>query len=340
MSLKLTSFSLLTSLSLLSACQMPIQRPLQQLNAFADSAPALESEGQKYQLRDEGHAYGFFHSYNAFKACAAPGGLGRKLHILLPRDYAANSRQAYPVVYMNDGSTAFFANNSVGRSWDVAGTLSALKAQQLIQDVIVVGVTSAARDSEYTYAPFADQRQCCQAEQYARELANCIKPFIDRNYRTLPQPEHTAIVGSSHGGLSSFFIATRQPQTFGSAASLSPSFWAGLDYNYLDVNNKQLANSGLIEPIAPLLANSTLRPKFWIDWGLRRDGGTLNEVIERLASKRSKEMAELLQKRFGYHLGQDLYLYEDPTGGHDENAWKPRFGMMMKAFFPKQAARN
>lgn len=324
-------------LCLLAGCQAPRQLPVpnRALVAQADTGQTLEFEGLKYRAYDEGHAYGTFHTYGAFKAC--PDARSRKVHILLPRDYGKTDAR-YPVVYMNDGQTAFSAANSVGRTWDVAGTLSQLKAQGAVQDVLVVGMAPPARDQEYTHAPFADGRLCCEAERYAREVASCIKPFIDKHYRTLPDRSHTAIVGSSHGGLSAFFVATRQSATFGYAASLSPSFWAGPDFNYRDDDSKRLADSPLVQPVAGLLANPVQRPTLWIDWGLRRDGGQINDTVERLASKRSREMVQLLQTGFNYRPGQDLFSYEDPTGGHDEHAWGPRFGMIMKTFFPARRA--
>lgn len=315
----------------LSACQAAPVRPPVNLQARSADLPVLEIDGQKYRAYDEGHAYGTFHTYDALKACA--DARVRRVHVLLPRNYA-QSTQRYPVVYMNDAFTAFFVNqhNPVGRTWDVAGTLSQLKGR--VQDVIVVAMTPVVRDREYTLTAFADQRACCQVEAYAREIAGCIKPFFDKNYRTRPEREHTAMVGSSHGGLASFVIATRQSQTFGYAAALSPSFWAGLDYNYRDDDSKRITDSALVQPVAATLADPARRPALWLDWGLKRDGGDINAVTERLATKRTKEMAELLQTRFGYRAGRDLFVHEDPTGGHDEHAWKLRFGLLMQAFFP------
>ncbi|MEZ0367804.1 MAG: alpha/beta hydrolase [Candidatus Sericytochromatia bacterium] len=323
--------ALLALLLGLTACQAPLRMPV---NLQAQRTPVQTEQqmaGQSYRAYDEGHAYGTFHTYDALKAC--PEAKVRRVHVLLPRDYAQSGRR-YPVVYMNDAFTAFFVNqhNPVGRTWDVAGTLSQLKGR--VQDVIVVAMTPVVRDREYTLTAFADQRLCCQVEAYAREIAACIKPFFDQNYRTRPEREHTAMVGSSHGGLASFVIATRQSQTFGYAAALSPSFWAGLDYNYRDDDSKRIADSALVQPVAGILADPARRPTLWLDWGLKRDGGSINETTERLATRRTKEMAELLQTRYGYRPGRDLFVHEDPTGGHDEFAWKVRFGLLMQAFFP------
>lgn len=51
------------------------------------------------------------------------------------------------------------------------------------------------------------------------------KPFIDRNFRTLPDREHTFIGGSSMGGLMSLYALLQYNDTFSRAAALSPSIW-------------------------------------------------------------------------------------------------------------------
>ncbi len=51
------------------------------------------------------------------------------------------------------------------------------------------------------------------------------KPFIDHNFRTLPDRAHTFIGGSSMGGLMSLYALLQYNDTFSRAAALSPSIW-------------------------------------------------------------------------------------------------------------------
>jgi predicted alpha/beta superfamily hydrolase len=51
-----------------------------------------------------------------------------------------------------------------------------------------------------------------------------LKPKIDSDYRTGPEPEHTGIMGSSLGGICSMVLAWDHPEVFGRAASLSGAF--------------------------------------------------------------------------------------------------------------------
>jgi predicted alpha/beta superfamily hydrolase len=56
-------------------------------------------------------------------------------------------------------------------------------------------------------------------------LTRTFKPYIDENYPTRPDREHTFIAGSSMGGLMSLYAVTRYNRVFSRAAALSPSLW-------------------------------------------------------------------------------------------------------------------
>ena len=91
------------------------------------------------------------------------------------------------------------------------------------------------RPTRYTYGGVHD---------YNNYIVNHVKPFIDRNYRTLSSAKYTVIVGmrfmieedkinvifigSSHGGLAAFHMGLSHPKIFGIAICMSSSFWAGL----------------------------------------------------------------------------------------------------------------
>ncbi len=104
---------------------------------------------------------------------------------------------------------------------------------------------------------------------YNNYIVNHLKPFIDRNYRTLSGVKHTVIVGmtltfdfrvrtstclgSSHGGLAAFHMALSHPTIFGIAICMSSSFWAGLDW---------LIGSSLTNLFCPLETSSLIRVCF------------------------------------------------------------------------------
>jgi hypothetical protein len=62
---------------------------------------------------------------------------------------------------------------------------------------------------------------------------------------------------------------------------------------------------------------SKVRPRFWIAWGLKRDGGNHNTMVEAVATNRSKELAWILTDKYHYQYDKDLFVYEDNLGGHE-----------------------
>jgi predicted alpha/beta superfamily hydrolase len=326
---------LISAFLLLAACGGPMEEldpassaPLGQQQSAAGTQ--FTKGGQVAWFHDEGFSYGFFHTYDAFKV-AGPNDVPRKVHIFVPRDYETSGRR-YPVIYMNDGQAVFFNGGASGKSWRVGQTLSDLKARGLIRDVIVVALYPLERNREYTHVFWAPGQECCALEGYTHYVADSVKGWVDANYRTLPEATNTAIVGSSHGGLASFYMSNRRPDRFGMAGAMSSSFWAGLDV--FVANGGPLSSSELIRLTQGTLANSTLRPRLWIDWGLRRTAGFHDSVIEDAATRRGQEMVDLLRNRYAYGSFH-LKTHVDPLGGHDEDAWAYRFGLLMQHFFPR-----
>ena len=285
-------------------------------------------------FHDEGQASGFFHTYDCFQMGGADE-RPRKIHVFLPREYE-HSGVCYPVVYMNDGDTAFFPGGLVGKSWWVAEVLTSLYDSNTICPLIVVAVCPLNRDREYTHAPLfpqwvIQQQNCCGLETYARYLSQSVKPFIDRHYRTLPEAITTTILGSSHGGLAAFYTACCHPTCFGNIGALSPSFWVGLDTGLGMFT--PLERSKLLAMTAKTLRDPALKPRIWLDWGLSRDNGFHNWFIEHNATKRGREMSRLLEQKFGYIQGQNLFVYEDPQGEHTEESWSRRLPYILEAFY-------
>jgi S-formylglutathione hydrolase FrmB len=298
------------------------------VNAVAFPPPSDRSfpfqvEGQQVWIhRAPGGAY---HTYDALRSCSnAPA---RKVHVRLPASYGTPGLR-HPVIYMNDGDTAFWGGGAAGKSWRVADTLARIGSR--VGDPIVVAMEPIEREREYTYTFWMPTRASGGLAEYARQVGECIKPFIDRVYATDASREKTAIVGSSHGGLAAFWIGTRYADRFGFIGALSPSFWAGLDTIPLQ-SSRRLESTTLVSDVRTTLRDPARRPRVWVDWGLRRDGQFHNDVIEGAAQRRGEEMVSLL-KSYGYQEVTNLYVHVDPIGGHDEDAWAYRFELLLGAF--------
>src|SRR5260370_23055939 len=90
-----------------------------------------------------------------------------------------------------------------------------LDKMNAIEEVIVVGIHPNERMQEYTLPGYED---------YGRFLVEKLKPLIDGKYRTLTGPMDTAVMGSSLGGVVSFYLGWQWPDVFGKVACLSSMF--------------------------------------------------------------------------------------------------------------------
>jgi pimeloyl-ACP methyl ester carboxylesterase len=293
--------------------------------------------GQEGWFHDRGHWGGYFHSYDRFQV-GGEWDAPRQVHIFLPRDYEV-SQECYPVIYTNDGDTAFFPGGGYQKTWDMASILTRLYLGNQIRKVIVVAVCPVNRDYEYTHAPVKD----CDwggLDNYATYLAQSVKGFIDANYRTIPDAEASLVLGASHGGLAAFYTATQHPDCFRCVAAFSPSFWVGVDSmtdSYLfDLSGHffgNLESSALLFAAAETLNNPDKRLKIYLDWGLVREGGFHNSFIEERATARGREMRDILVNKFGYRENENLFVVEDPNGEHTEESWAARMENVLKIFF-------
>lgn len=148
----------------------------------------------------------------------------RRIWLYLPPGYN-NSTDHYPVIYMHDGQNLFDAVTSYVGEWEVDETLNELHEDGY--DVpIVVGIDNGGADRISEYTPWINsQYGGGQGDLYIEFIVETLKPYIDENYRTLPNREHTAIWGSSLGGLISYYGVLKYQDVFSRAGVYSPSYW-------------------------------------------------------------------------------------------------------------------
>lgn len=149
----------------------------------------------------------------------------RSIRLYLPPDYY-HSKRNYPVLYMHDGQNLFDQITAYSQEWGVDEIMDSVYSQNIKNACIVVGIDNGESKRIDEYSPWKNpQYGGGEGRGYADFLVNQLKPFIDQHFRTKPQPRHTAILGSSMGGLISFYTALEYPNVFGKVGIFSPSFW-------------------------------------------------------------------------------------------------------------------
>ena len=144
----------------------------------------------------------------------------KKIWVYLPKGYET-SAQKYPVIYMHDAQNLFDSQTSYVGEWNVDETLDSLNAK-----VIVIGIEHGGEKRIDELTPFKHEKYGGgQANAYLDFIVNTLKPKIDATYRTKTNAKNTAMIGSSLGGLVSFYAAVKYPEVFGKIGCFSPAFW-------------------------------------------------------------------------------------------------------------------
>lgn len=234
----------------------------------------------------------------------------RTVDVYLPPGYDYDSQRRYPVLYMHDGNNLFYPQLAFGRHpWHADIMLDRLINHGLMQPVILVGVfNSPGRDYEYTWTPmrFRGHSSGGGGHYYAHFLVDELKPLIDQSFRTLTGPEFTGTMGSSLGGLISWYLGLYFPFVFSRIGLISPSLWWGRGHAFSELHK-----------LSPQL-------QIWLDMGTREGS---RRAVEHLRG-------QLVQR--GYREGDNLGYLLDRGGRHHEHAWGQRLHLPLMFFYGRK----
>ncbi len=152
----------------------------------------------------------------------------RRAYVCLPDGYFDDEEKRYPVLYMFDGHNLFSdAEATYGKCWGLSEYMSATRTQLIIA-AVECDREGNGRLSEYSPVDFAYKDSVTvkgRGKKYMDWLVGTFKPYIDGNLRTLPDRAHTAVAGSSMGGLMTVYALGKYNKYFSRGAALSPSLW-------------------------------------------------------------------------------------------------------------------
>jgi predicted alpha/beta superfamily hydrolase len=232
-----------------------------------------------------------------------PGfGFPRQLRVYLPPDYAQGTRR-YPVLYMFDAQNLFDDATSYAGEWGVDETLDQLAREEGFA-AIVVGIDHGSQLRFNELIPYWNlQFVPNKGAAFVDDLVHVIKPFVDANFRTLAAREHTAIAGSSLGGLAADFAIHRHPDVFSRAGVFSPSYW--VSEQAFDLAAR-----------APLPRGS----RVYLYMGGREGEDSVQQV-------------ERMQRTLRAHDPDGVTLSVAPEAEHNEAAWRVEFPRAVRWLF-------
>ncbi|MFT7064696.1 MAG: alpha-glucosidase [Sediminicola sp.] len=202
---------------------------------------------------------------------------------------------------MQDGQNLFDNATAYAGEWGVDESLNTLAANAGLK-LIVMGIDNGEEKRINELSPWENKKYGkAEGEEYVEFMVHQLKPFIDSNFRTLPDRKHTSLMGSSMGGLISHYALFQYPDVFGKAAIFSPSYWYA-DEVYGFTHNHPLPKNTKIFMLVGEKEEGTVDP----------------------AKKMYQLILDTGQKK------KHLKLVSDSEGEHNERFWNKQFTPAME----------
>ena len=167
------------------------------------------SESVPYGVRDVPHGKMQYCTYRSSVLNA-----WRPLVVYTPADYETSGK-SYPVFYLVSGTT------DTEETWFKVGKLNTI-LDNLIADgkaepmIVVMPYGNMGSTPQPT-----SMAATKMYEVFAKEMTECIMPYVEQSFRTVNDRDHRAIAGFSRGGGQSLFTALSHPDKFAWLASYS-----------------------------------------------------------------------------------------------------------------------
>lgn len=260
-----------------------------------------------------------------------------KVVVWLPPGYDG-SKQHYGVVYMHDGQNLFDPKRSnFNKVWAADKSALRLIVAGKVKPFIIVGIDQPGEDRWRQYFPAPMQGLVSRDVQaklkvfgekpisspaYLDFIVKELKPAIDRQFRTKTGRKHTAIAGSSMGGLISLYAIAAFPKVFGVAGCVSTHLplagpeWSEAERESIFAAWREYARAQLGKPKGR---------RIWFDHG--------TETLDAFYQPYQDNLDAALVAN-GWRKDRDFSsrVYEGTP--HEENAWAARmddiFGWMLQ----------
>ena len=259
--------------------------------------------------------------------------VARNVDVWLPEDY--NSAKKYNVVYMHDGQMLFDSTQTWNKKeWKADEVFSQLIREKKIEECIVVGTwnNGAERISEYfpnkifnqldekTKAKLSEKYcngKLANGDNYLKFVITELKPYVDKNFSTKDDKDHTFMIGSSMGGLISIYAISEYPDIFGGVACLSTAWLSQIEPNYeIPTATFEYLKHNLASPMGH---------KIYMDYGT----GESDKTFEMTQS-----FVDLIAKGKGFTENNYMSKVYDKAE-HNEVAWSQRLNVPVEFLIAK-----
>jgi predicted alpha/beta superfamily hydrolase len=264
----------------------------------------------------------------------------RTVDIWMPSNYSTSKK--YSVIYMHDGQMLFDATTTWNKQeWRIDDVITELSVENKIENVIVVAIWNIptlrhndlfpkkplenltrkqqdlilekAKKLGYTFT-----FEAVNSDNYLKFIVEELKPFVDANFSVYTDANHTAIMGSSMGGLISMYAICEYPQVFGKAACLS-THWIGF---------REFENNPIPESFFSYMKEKLPNPKshkLYFDYG--------TETLDASYLKYEYRVDEILKEKGYNQMNSKNLKFEGEN--HSEASWQKRVPIPIEFMFGK-----
>ena len=169
-------------------------------------------------------------------------GREKNVYIWTPEDYDEKAQEKYSVIYLFDGQSVLATGRDRGMDndvvcWNVSEHLTsmmdvtenkavlvavdnsdAFRMDELVPDL---GEINMEGEPENVKAEDLTEKR---GSAFADFLCDTVMPYINEHYHVHTDAKHTALAGSSLGGLETFYTVLSHPDKFGTGGVMSATF--------------------------------------------------------------------------------------------------------------------